>query len=73
MPVVRADGASDVARLLRALATQVEAELPSVQAIVEFPGEEDTDPTLVDVRLFHPQRHRWNLIRLESALAHPGD
>lgn len=73
MRVVKADGAGNVATLLRALADQIEVTLPSIQAVVQFPDESDTDTTGLDVRLLHSAPHRWNLTELRSALSHPGD
>jgi hypothetical protein len=73
MRVVKADGAGEVAKLLRALADQVEDILPSVHAVVEFPDDGDTESTILEVRLLHPKPQRWNLVELESALARPGD
>ena len=73
MRVVRADGTGEVADLLRALADQVEQTIPSIEAVVEFPDEGDTESTVLEVRLLHPRPQRWNLTVLESALGRPGD
>lgn len=84
MRVLRAEGAYEVARLLRSLADQiergnatvdgVEVDLSrSLRAIVEFPDTEGTEVTLLDVHLLHPTPGVWNLTELSSAMSHPGD
>lgn len=73
MRLVKADGAGNVAMLLRALAEQVENTFPSIHAVVQFPDETDADATELEVRLLHPAPQRWNLTELQSSLSHPGD
>jgi hypothetical protein len=73
MRMVRAEGAMEVAGLLRALTREVEVGPESVTAEIEFPATGDLESTLIQVRLLHPQPRRWNLTELESALSHPGD
>jgi hypothetical protein len=76
-------GADAVARVLRALAVEVEqgevevdgrsVELaPSLYATVEVPDDPDADATVLDVRLVHPSR-AMDLTLLRRAMSHPGD
>lgn len=73
MRTVRADGPSEVAEVLRRLADQIEAELTSVEAVVEFPEDGEPGPALVKVLLLHPESPNWRLTQLRSALSRPGD
>jgi hypothetical protein len=82
--VLEVAGARDVARLLRALADEIEAgevdvdgrrlELaPSLLATVEVPDDLADEATVVDIRLVRPARHPLDLKALRLALSHPGD
>ena len=73
MRTVRAEGASHVAALLKNLAEQIESSAATISAVIEFPDEGDPDPTLVEVKVFHPRIQKWNLVELQSSLSHPGD
>ena len=77
-------GAKEAARLLRALADEVEAgevdldgrrlELaPSMVATVEVPDDLTEEATVVDIRLVRPPRHPLDLRTLRLALSRPGD
>jgi hypothetical protein len=82
--VLEVAGAKEAARLLRALADEVEAgevdlegrrlELaPSMVATVEVPDDLTEEATVVDIRLVRPARHPLDLRTLRLALSHPGD
>ncbi|MGC8470821.1 MAG: hypothetical protein ACP5PM_00785 [Acidimicrobiales bacterium] len=84
MQVLEVAGARDVARLLRALADEVEGgevdvdgrrvELaPSLLATIEVPDDLGEEATVVDVRLVRPPRRPLDLKALRLALSHPGD
>lgn len=73
MRTVRAEGPAEVATVLRDLAGQVEASMPSICAVVEMPEDTERETVVLNVQLSHPRRHRWSLTRLESALSRPGD
>jgi hypothetical protein len=84
MRLVEAQGTTDVARLLRALAEEVErgtAEIDgrafdvssSLQAVIEFPEDAEGEVTQLDLHLWHPAPAAWDLTELLSAMSHPGD
>lgn len=84
MQVLRVQGSTSVAGLLRALADEVEAGLvevnghrvdlgSSLHATVEVPDDPQEEATVVDVRLVHPSARAWDVTQLRSALARPGD
>lgn len=83
MQALQVKGADAVARVLRALAEEVErgevevdgrcVELaPSLYATVQVPDDPDADATVLDVRLVHPSR-AMDLTLLRRAMSHPGD
>lgn len=74
-----------MAELLRALADQIEEGMAAevdghrvrlgarLRATVEVPDDPEEQATVVDVRLTHPSRRRWDITRLRDVLSHPGD
>jgi hypothetical protein len=84
MRVLEAQGTGEVARLLRALAKQVEQGTAviggrsvdvstSLRAVVDFPEETPGKCTRLDLHLWHPTPPAWDAMQLRIALAHPGD
>ncbi len=80
MRVLVAEGAGEVARLLRALADEVEAEAagpPSrsgdaagpVRAMLEVVDATGGEVVQMEVRLTHPFPRAWDLTRLRVAMA----
>lgn len=83
MQVLKVNGAEAVARVLRALAAEIElgevevdgrrVELaPSLHATVEVPDDPEDEANVLDVRLVRPSR-AIDLARLRLAMSHPGD
>lgn len=84
MQLLRVEGAVAVARLLRALADEVEAGAADVDghhvelavplhAVVEAPNDAREQATVIDVRLMHPSARAWDIKRLRLAMTRPGD
>ena len=83
MEVLRVRGASEVAKLLRGLADQIERGAVSIdgrpvdvsqspEAVLSL-ANEGQDVSLVAVRLEHHPPAAWDLTELQQAMAHPGD
>jgi hypothetical protein len=84
MRVLEAQGTKEVARLLRALAEEVErgtAEIDgrvfdvssSLRALIEFPEDANGEVTRLDLHLWHPAPTVWDLTELRIAMSHSGD
>jgi hypothetical protein len=84
MRVLEAEGTKDVARLLRALAKQVERGgamiagqqvdvSSSLRAAVDFSDDGSGECTRLDLHLWHPTPPAWDARELRIALSHPGD
>jgi hypothetical protein len=73
MRIIRAEGPAAVAKVLRELADQIQADAPIIHAVVSLPDEVQSGEEVLELRLRHPATHRWNLVELNAALSHPGD
>lgn len=83
MRLVEAQGATDVARLLRSLADEVELGAgdinghrvkwtKSLRGVVDAPDSSET-VTMVEVQLLHPAQRAWDPTALRIAMTRPGD
>ena len=84
MRVLEAQGTTEVASLLRALAEKVERGTAvidgrvfdvssSCRAVIEYPEDANEEVTELDLHLWHPAPKAWDLTALCSAMSHPGD
>jgi hypothetical protein len=84
MRVLEAQGTTEVARLLRALAEGVERGTAaiggrafdvssSLRAVIEYPEHAKGEVTQLDLHLCHPAPAAWDLTELHSEMSHPGD